>query len=56
MKKIVLYSRLETGIQNQDHLTSSKFATVNLIDPSELQPISEKELTLRDRDHMAGTF
>ena len=25
---------------------SSKFATVNLIDPSELQPISEKELIL----------
>lgn len=30
---------------------SSKFATVNLIDPSELQPISEKELILGQGSH-----
>ena len=42
---LLLYSRLETGIQNQDHPVAN-LPLLILIDPSELQPISEKELIL----------
>ena len=42
---LLLYSRLETGIQNQDHPVAN-LPLLILIDPPELQPISEKELIL----------